>query len=115
MGMTDGLSIADAMALAKDNDGFMGGSGSWVFFLFFLLAWGGNGFFGGRGVGDVATQGALTRSDLFEGFNNQDVNAQLRGITYGLSDGFYAQNTALMNGFHGVDSALCQGFAGSKC
>ena len=64
MGMTDGLSIADAMALAKDNDGFMGGSGSWVFFLFFLLAWGGNGFFGGRGVGDAATQGALTRSDL---------------------------------------------------
>lgn len=112
MGMTDGLSIADAMALAKDNDGFMGGSGSWVFFLFFLLAWGGNGFFGGRGIGDAATQGALTRSDLFEGFNNQDVNAQLRGITYGLSDGFYTQNTALMNGFHGVDSALCQGFAG---
>lgn len=107
MGMNDGLSIADAMALAKDNDGFMSGSGSWVFFLFFLLAWGGGGFFGGRG-GEVATQGALTRSDLFEGFNNQDVNAQLRGLTYGLSDGFYAQNTALMNGFHGVD----MGFAG---
>lgn len=37
-----GLSIADAMALGN-NDTF-GGSGSWVFFLFFLLAMGNNGF-----------------------------------------------------------------------
>lgn len=115
MGMMEGngLSIADAMALARSNeDGFgMGGSGAWVFFLFFLLAWGGNGFWGNRGGAD-AIQGAVTRSDLFEGFNNQDVNAQLRGITNGLCDGFYAQNTAIMNGFHGVDTALCQGFTG---
>ena len=44
--------------------------------------------FGNRG--DAAVQGAITRSDLFEGFNNQDVNGQLRGITNGIADGFYA-------------------------
>lgn len=46
--MDNGLSVADAMALTKnnENDGWFGGSGSWVFFLFFLLAWG-NGGWGG--------------------------------------------------------------------
>lgn len=32
----------------------------------------------------------------------------MRGVQQGLRDGFYAQNTALMNGFHGVDNAVCQ-------
>lgn len=41
MGMDgSGLSVADALALQRDNDdGMFGGNGSWVFFLFFLLAW----------------------------------------------------------------------------
>ena len=36
--MDNGLSVADAMALTRnnDNDGWFGGSGAWVFFLFFL-------------------------------------------------------------------------------
>ena len=40
MGMDgSGLSVADALALQRDNydDGMFGGNGSWVFFLFFLL------------------------------------------------------------------------------
>ena len=59
-------------------------------YLVWLAVLGRGGLFGGYGGGDPAVQGALTRSDLFEGFNNQDVNAQLRGITNGLADGFYA-------------------------
>lgn len=31
----------------------------------------------------------------------------LNDIANGLCDGFYAQNTAVMNGFHGVDNAIC--------
>ena len=57
-------------------------------YLVWLAVLGRGGIFGG--AGDAATQGALTRSDLFEGFNNQDVNGQLRGITNGICDGFYA-------------------------
>lgn len=113
--MNDGLSIADAMALAKDGDGSFGGAGGtwiWVFFLFFLLAWGGNGFFGNRGVDNAAVQGALTRADLFEGFNNNDVQRQLQGLSSGLCDGFYAQNSTMLNGFNTVGRELCQGFGG---
>ena len=113
--MNDGLSIADAIALAKDNDGAFGGAGgTWlqVFFLFFLLAWGGNGFFGNRGVDNAAVQGALTRADLFEGFNNNDVQRQLQGLSNGLCDGFYAQNSTMLNGFNTVGRELCQGFGG---
>lgn len=66
--------------------------------------------------GDAATQGALTRSDLFEGFNNQDVNGQLRGITNGICDGFYATNNSLKDGFFGVQSALADNrFAQQNC
>ena len=90
-----------------------GGNEAWMNNPFIYLVWlallGNGGFFGGRGygAGDPAVQGALTRSDLFEGFNNQDVNAQLRGITNGLCDGFYAVNNSLKDGFYGVETAIC--------
>ena len=77
-------------------------------YLVWLAVLGRGGLFGGYGGGgDPAVQGALTRSDLFEGFNNQDVNAQLRGITNGLSDGFYAVNSGMKDGFYGIKDAIC--------
>ena len=77
-------------------------------YLVWLAVLGRGGLFGGGyGAGDPAVQGALTRSDLFEGFNNQDVNAQLRGITNGLADGFYAVNTGMKDGFYGIKDAIC--------
>ena len=69
---------------------------------------GGGGLFGGRGE----VQGAITRSDLFEGFNNQDVNGQLRGITNGICDGFYAINSGLKDGFYATNVGLKDGFYG---
>lgn len=109
--MDNGLSVADAMALTKnnENDGWFGGSGSWVFFLFFLLAWGNGGW---GGFGSNGMQGALTRAELNEGLNNQAVISKLDGISNGLCDGFYAQNTTMLQGFNGVERALCQGFNG---
>ena len=83
-----------------------------------LAVLGGGGIFGGRyGAGaDPAVQGALTRSDLFEGFNNQDVNGQLRGITNGLCDGFYAINSSLKDGFYDNRSAITDlGYAMKDC
>ena len=76
-------------------------------YLVWLAVLGRGGLFGGYGGADPAVQGALTRSDLFEGFNNQDVNAQLRGITNGLCDGFYAVNNSLKDGFYGIKDAIC--------
>ena len=70
----NGLSVADALALGRDNDGMFGdGNGSWIFFLFFLLAWGGNfGNWGGNGMNSTAS--AYTDSAIQRGFDNQAVN-----------------------------------------
>ena len=75
-------------------------------YLVWLAVLGRGGLFGG--AGDAATQGAITRSDLFEGFNNQDVNGQLRGITSGICDGFYATNNTLKDGFYGLQTCCCE-------
>lgn len=123
--MGDNMSIADAMALAKngDCDGWGGGNGMWVLFLFFLMAWGGNGWgWGNRnGMNDASVQGALTRSDLFEGFNTQDINSQLRGIINGISDATYAVNNGIkdlgvttLQGFNATQMGMMQGFDGVK-
>jgi hypothetical protein len=78
-------------------------------YLVWLAVLGGGGLFGGnRFGGDAAVQGALTRSDLFEGFNNQDVNAQLRGITNGLCDGFYATRQGISDLGYAVKDCCCQ-------
>lgn len=83
-------------------------------YLVWLAVLGRGGLFGG--AGDAATQGAITRSDLFEGFNNQDVNGQLRGITSGLCDGFYAINSGLKDGFYSIDSSISGlGYAVKDC
>jgi hypothetical protein len=111
--MTEGLSAADVMAMTKDSDS------GWMNNPFIYLVWlallGNGGILGNRGT-DAATQGALTRSDLFEGFNNQDVNGQLRGITSGICDGFYAVNNGLKDGFYGLQGAIAENrFAQQNC
>lgn len=115
MGMESGsgLSVADALALQnRDNDGMFGGgsgTGVWVFFLFFLLAWGGGGFGFGN---NAAAQGALTRAELYDGLNYNQLDNAVRGIQNGLCDGFYAQNTTMLQGMNGIQNQLCQGFNG---
>lgn len=104
--MSHDLTPADVMAM---NGG--GAEGMWnnpFIYLVWLAVLGNGGIFGNRnGYGDAAVQGALTRSDLFEGFNTQDINAQLRGITNGLSDGFYATNSGMKDGFYCIKDAIC--------
>lgn len=113
MGMENGLSVADALALDK-SDGAFGGNGAWMMmFLFFLLAWGGNGF---GGWGNGAAQGALTRGKLCQDMNLQSLENDVRGVQSGLCDGFYAMNTGMLNGFSGVNNAIQQAqFAAQQC
>jgi hypothetical protein len=92
-----------------NNNGAFGNNGDWIwaFLLFALLgngAWGiGGGYGGGRGgVGEnyvLATDFAT-------------IERKLDGVNAGLCDGFYAQNTNMLNGFAAVQQALCQGFNG---
>lgn len=104
-----------------NNGGFGGmwGEGIWaVIILGMIFGWGRGGFGGGFGGGwgdglgwginSAAGQGALTRADLCSEFNFNNLDNAVRGVQQGLCDGFYAQNTTLMNGFHGVDNAVCQ-------
>jgi hypothetical protein len=98
--------------IAAVNGGGMMNGELWnnpFIYLVWLAVLGNGGLFGNRfGAGsDPAIQGALTRADLYEGFNTQDNNAQLRGITYGISDGFYAVNDAMKDGFYGIKDAIC--------
>ena len=87
------------------GNGMWGDGGWWVIILFALIfGWGRNGFGGGD------NGGSFTDSAVQRGFDNQSVLNKLNGIENGLCDGFYAQNTTMLQGFAGVDSALCNGF-----
>ena len=109
--MNEGLSAGDILALTKDNDNDMWNNP--FVYLVWLAVLGGGGLFGNRGA---EVQGAITRSDLFEGFNSQDVNGQLRGITNGICDGFYAVNSGMKDGFYGIQGALAENrFAQQSC
>lgn len=115
-------SMALGYALGQDSNcnnncgnGWGGfGEGLWAVIILAMIFNGGFGFggwgsgWGGNGVNSPAGQGALTRADLCSEFNFNNLDNAVRGIQQGLCDGFYAQNTALMNGFHGVDNAVCQ-------
>ena len=63
-------------------------------------------------MNNSAAQGALTRAEMYDGFNSQDIREGIRGLSNGLCDGFYALNTTTLQGFNGVQGALCQGFNG---
>lgn len=109
----DGLSAGDILALTKDNDNGMAAiwQNPFIYLVWLAVLGRGGGLFGGND-GSAAMQGALTRSDLFEGFNTQDINSQLRGLTNGLADGFYANNNTLKDGFYGNQGAMKDGFYG---
>ena len=98
----DGLTVSDALALAKDNDGMFngGGNGMWiVFLLFIILAFNGNGgLFGGE---KSATSGEVQRD-----FNTNTIINKLDNLGNGLSEGFYAQNNTILGGFNGVNGAI---------
>lgn len=106
----DSIGVGDLLAVMNSRDnGDWGGSWMWVIFLFFIFAI----FFnrGGFGAGsDCATQGSLTRAELYDGLNYNQLENAVRGVQQGLCDGFYAQNTTMLQGFNGVDKGLCQGF-----
>lgn len=95
-----GLTAGD-LALLRDNDGFMDGNGMWVFFLFFLLAWGGNGFFGNRGNEALATS-----ADVQRGFDTNTIVNKLDGITNGICDSTYALNNAITSNANSISMSI---------
>lgn len=87
------------------NKGGMFGSGGWegLLGLIVIASLFGYGNFGnGRNGG-----GAATQADVNWGFQFNDLQGSLRGITNGISDATYALNNSINNGFYGVDRSLC--------
>jgi hypothetical protein len=106
----ENYSLADIRAATDHEDGFDGqGSWFWIVVLFlFMFGFGGNGF-GRNGE-------ALTRADLCQDFNFNDLQNGVRGIQNGLCDGFYAQNTTMLNGFNSIGSQIAESrFAQQNC
>jgi hypothetical protein len=106
-------SLSDIASLMQNKDGFLEGNGIIILILFFLI-FGGGGF--GGAWGNNGMQGSLTRAELNDGFNNQTVVRKLDGISSGLCDGFYAQNTTMLNGFNHLSNEIAGNrFAAQQC
>lgn len=111
--MDGNMTPADIMAMTKDDDGM---ANIWNNpFVYLIWIWAFRIF--GNGFGnDAATQSALTRADLFEGFNNQGVNNKLNDMATGLCNSFAAVNSNLCQGFNSVNSGLAENrFAQQQC
>lgn len=106
MAFENGAGVVPVMDINRGGygygDGFGCGGGMWFMWIFVIFALMGGGGFGGWGGGNAALNGALTRNDLFDGFNSQDIKNGIRGVQNGLCDGFYAQNTTMLQGFNGL-------------
>jgi len=112
--MGDTLSASDVMALTKDNGNFLEGNGIIILLLFLLFMGGGFGGFGGGN--NAATQGALTRAEMQDGFNNQNTVNTLNNLSMSMNNGFNNMALGMTNGFNSVNNAINNlGFNMQQC
>lgn len=101
------MPVMPAYGNANNGMGGWGDGGWWILIVLLALFGGyGNGF-GGWGGNGAGLNGALTRGELCQDFNFNNLDSAVRSVQSGLCDGFYAVNTSLLNGFNGVDNAIC--------
>ena len=114
--MTNGSGVTPVYNMSDNDDFFGSGSGFMVFFLFFLLAWGGfgNGGFGPNG-NNQALANYATQADINNGFQYQNLSSQLGDIQCGINNLGYNQlqglnnvNTSMLNGFANLNNSLLQ-------
>lgn len=102
--MMDNMSIADAMALRGNDNGFGNGGGDFLLLVLFLFLFGQNGF-GQNGFGGAAT--AAAQNEILSGQQFDRVGMKLDGIAQGICDSTYALNNA-------VKECCCQTQLGMK-
>lgn len=87
------LSTGDVLAM-QNRDGLFGGNGSgFIILILFILLASGNGIGGLFGGNGAASQGALTRAELYEGLSGQDIKNELGNISTGMCAGFNSVNS----------------------
>ena len=100
-----GLTVADALALSRnnDNDGFGGNSAWWVIILVLFLGFGRNGFGGGDGTNTVVVPSngfggscgsPATLQGMTDAFNFNALDNGIRATHDSVVDGFYQNNLA---------------------
>lgn len=95
--------LSDIKAATEGEEGF-GGGWMWIIVLFLFLF--GNG---GFGFGNRA-------NEVQQGFDTAEVTRKLDGLANGLCDGFYAQNTTMLNGFNTIGMQIAENrFASQNC
>lgn len=115
----NGISLADIAAVTRNNEDAWG-NGMWnnpfiyLVWMFMARSFNGNGWGEGYGPGMAGLATAAgqyaTQADIQRAFDTNTITQKLDGITYGLSDGFYAVNTSNLQGFNGIQRDLCAGF-----
>lgn len=94
-----------------NNGGFFGGDGLtsiiWIVVILALFGGWGNGF-GGWG-GNSNFNSALTRGELCQDMNFQDLESGVRGIQQSLSDGFALQNVNFTDRLDNLSNQLATG------
>lgn len=117
--MTNGSNgLTPVYNVGHDNDDYFGNGSAWiVFFLFFMMAWGGfgNGGFGPWGNNNQALANYATQSDITNGFQYQNLNAKLGDIGNDISTLGYNQlqglnniNTTIMGGMANLNNSMLQ-------
>ena len=105
-----GYSLSDIAAVTDRNRGGAFGDGDggawWVLILFFLFA------SGGWGNVWVNNGSNTTREEITYGFDMNNIENGIRGIQQGLCDGFYSQNSTMLQGFNGLSAELAANNAG---
>lgn len=100
---SEGISVADALALGNGRNGnsdCFGNQGAWWIIIIIILVaagmWGRNGFGGGNGGSDGTVTGytacctPATAQGVSDAFNFNQLDNGIRGVQNGLCDGFYA-------------------------
>lgn len=110
------LSAGDILAMTRNNnEGFLEGNGI-IILILFLLLFSGNGFGNGNWGGNAAMQGSLTRAEMQDGFNNQNLVNSFNNLAMSMNNGFNANTLAMNNGFNGVQASLANlGFQMQNC
>lgn len=112
----EGTGIVPVMDMNNRNgygDGFgcMGGMWfMWIIVIFALMGGNWGNCNNGLDAAAVFANGSMTRDQVSDGFSMQEIKNGIRGVQNGLCDGFYAQNTTMLQGFNGLGRDLCQGF-----
>ena len=92
------------------SGGMFGGDWTWIIFLFFLMAWGGNGW-GNGGFGGQSGTGSLypwlnQSNQINDGFRDQMLGTQINGIQSSITSGFGDVQNSLCAGFAGVNASI---------